>query len=151
MDIIGQLKTTTHGYHIMGNKEKRKELRKYQRLYTQQGAVAALEESKFSLKVGLIANISKSGLAFCYLDQIKIKDEPNETINPVISWNVSDFFMDKIPCKVVSDEKITISSSSSACTLPMRFCRIQFGELAPHQFSKLEDFIEDFTKDPTND
>lgn len=135
----------------MGIKEKRKEFRKYQRFYTQHGAVAALEESMSSLKVGLIANISKGGLAFCYLDQIKIKEEPNETFNSVISWHVSDFFMDKIPCEVVSDEEITVSSSSSTCTLPMRFCRIQFGELVPHQFSKLEDFIENYTKDQTTD
>lgn len=135
----------------MGNKGKRKELRKHKRLYTQHGAVAALEESKSNLKVGLIANISKSGLAFCYLDQIKIENESNETCKPEISWQVSDFFMDTIPCEVVSDEKITMSSSSSSCTIPMRLCRVQFGELMPHQFSKLEQFIENFTNDQTAD
>ena len=133
----------------MGNKEKRVELREYKRLYTQHGTVAALEESEFSLKVGLIANISKGGLAFCYLDQIRMKKGPNVTYEPVISWQVSDFFMDKIPCKVVSDEEITISASSSACTMPMRFCRVQFGELLPQQSSRLEYFIENFTNDPT--
>jgi hypothetical protein len=134
----------------MGNNEKRKELRKHKRVYAQHGAVAALEESKSSLKVGLIANLSKGGLAFCYLDQIKIKKEPNVTFKPVISWHVSDFFIDNIPCEVVSDEEITMSSSSSACTMPMRFCRVQFGELVPHQSSKLEHFIKNFTKDSTN-
>ena len=135
----------------MGNKGQRKELRKYKRLNTRHGTVAALEESKSSLKVGLIANISKGGLAFCYLDQIKIKKEPNVNFKPVISWHVGDFFMDKIPCKVVSDEKITISSSSSACAMPMKFCRVQFGELIPQQSSDLEYFIQNFTNDPTTD
>jgi len=137
----------------MGNKEKQQELRKHKRLHTKHGAVAALEESKSSLKVGLIANISKSGLAFCYLDQIQMEKEPNETLNPVISWQASDFFMDKIPCEVVSDEEVTMTSSasSSACRIPMRLCRVQFGKLMPNQSSRLEHFIENFTDDPITD
>ena len=132
----------------MGNKEKQQELRKHKRLHTKHGAVAALEESKSSLKVGLIANISKSGLAFCYLHHIQMEKKPTETYKPVISWQVGDFFMDNIPCEVVSDEEVTMTSSvsSSACRIPMKLCRIQFGELMPDQSSKLEHFIENFTK-----
>lgn len=135
----------------MKNNEKRKELRKHKRLHNRQGAVAALEESKSGLKVGLIANISKSGLAFCYLDHIIMEKKTNETYKPVISWQVSDFFMDNIPCEVVSDEEVTVtpSAGSSACTIPMRLCRVQLGELMPDQSSKLKHFLENFTNDPT--
>jgi hypothetical protein len=141
-------KTTTQEYRIMGNKEELDEVRKHKRLHTQHGTVAALEECKSCVKVGLVTDISKSELAFCYFDHGKA-EEPKKSFKSVISWNASDFFMDNIPCKVISDQDIT--RSFSVCIPPMRLCRVRFGELMPDQASKLEHFIENFTKDSNSE
>lgn len=131
----------------MSNEKKREELRKHRRHHIQHGTVAALEECKCCVKVGLVTDISKVGLAFCYLDHVKTEEKSKEPFKPVISWNVNHFYMDNVPCEVISDQDIT--RSFSFCKRPMRLCRVRFDELTPDQSSRLEHFIENFTDGST--
>lgn len=130
----------------MRNKEKlREQLREHQMLPVRYGTVAALEECRSCVKIGLITDISKSGLSFCYLDldSNNTKKEPAESFKPRISWNINEFYMDAVPCEVVSEQEIT--PDFSCYKLPMKKCRVRFDELMPDQALKLKQFIDNFT------
>jgi len=130
----------------MRNKEKLgDQVREHQILPVRYGTVAALEECYSCVKIGIITDISKSGLSFCYLDlgSNNTKKKPPESFKPKISWNISEFYMDDVPCEVISEQEI--SPDFSCCNLPMKKCKVRFDELMPEQASKLEQFIENFT------
>ena len=126
----------------MGNKEKRKELRKHKRVYAQHGAVAALEESKSSLKIGLIANISKGGLAFNYIGK---KEKISGWHKADIFLSSKRFYLKEVLFKATSD--FYIDPQTPFSTVLMKQCGGEFGELTEEQKSQLDYFLKNHTID----
>ena len=120
------------------------EQRKHKRFRAQYGAVAALDNMS-DVRLGLITDISKGGLAFCYVDHgTHLETEGREDSKLEISLTAKDFYLDKLLCRLVLD--CDIPAEESATLLPMKKCSVQFAELAPHQVSQLDYFLENFTK-----
>lgn len=121
-----------------------------ERFQVRYGTVAALECASH-VKAGLVTDISRDGLSFRYLDHgIDNQEEPNWPSHKLkISWNAKkDFYIDKVPCEILSDRLMPVKESYSY--VPMRKCSVRFGEMTPGQRSKVEYFIENFTKDSTD-
>ena len=75
-----------------------------------QGAERIVEAmASNGLKIGLVTDISKNGLCFCYLDhENNNKENEKELLRPNISLNVEEFYLDKVPCEIVSDQDISL-------------------------------------------
>ncbi|MBW1903566.1 MAG: PAS domain S-box protein [Deltaproteobacteria bacterium] len=121
--------------------EKLRELidrRRDNRFEVVRGAVA-IHKNDHS-KQGQIIDISKGGLAFCYDES---EDLTKEFAEFAISFAAGDFYLDKIPCKVIS-----YCSASDIIPLNhenMRRVGVQLGELTQKQTDQLEYFIRNHT------
>ena len=112
------------------------ERRKFTRFLTQDDAFAALRGNL--TKVGKICDISLKGLAFRYLAE-KISNETFTHVDIFLSTN--GFHLPELPCKVVYDEKDSISQSN--VVLAYR-CGLKFEPLREEQQNKLEFFLNNF-------
>jgi hypothetical protein len=54
-----------------------------------------------------------------------------------------DFYLGKLPIRVISDVRVVSATSSDSITL--RECWVEFKDLTPRQRAKLEEFIENHT------
>ena len=85
---------------------------------------------------GHIQNISMGGISFVYLhSEDTIQD--SETVDILDGQN--DFFMEAIPCRVVS-KKLLIRESSFSMIRMMQ-CSLEFGALTRSQKANLEAYI----------
>jgi len=102
------------------------------------GAVA-IHKNDYS-KHGQIIDISRGGLAFCYDES---EDMTKEFAEFAISFSAGDFYLDKIPCKVISycsaNDIIPLNHEN------MRRVGVQLGELTQKQTDQLEFFIQNHT------
>lgn len=92
-------------------------------------------------KSGLITDISEGGLTFRYVDRKAWTGNPCE-LN--IVFDADDFYLDKIPCKTVSDFVTSSALPDKAKVIKQQ--SIRFGELTPNQKSMLDYFIENHTE-----
>jgi hypothetical protein len=114
------------------------ERRKHKRFLAEDGAYAAVRPQYD--KIGQIIDISRGGLAFSY----RVSDsQAHESFELDIFLIGDDFHLDKVPFKIVSDQKIPESLCPGS--LKMRRCAVQFGELTQKQLRQLEDFILSYT------
>lgn len=121
------------------------DLRKEARFKTGDGSVVALKNKK-SLKLGIMTDISKNGLAFCYLTRDpEYMGESKESFEANIFFEAERFSLFRIPCTIVKDNLLPIAPSSLGFGL-MKKCRVQFGKLTSNQTSKLTYFIDNFTE-----
>ena len=125
--------------------------RSHKRFKAKDGAFAVLYQD--SSKLAQILDISMAGFSFRYSDsrfidndrsgqaflyhddRLKLKDFSNFDIFLVDSG----IYLDRIPCKIVSD--FELEELDSPNSFSMRRCSIQFDDLAPSQISDLEYFI----------
>lgn len=91
-------------------------------------------------KSGLITDISEGGLTFRYVDRKRWSDEPCELD---IVFDADDFYLDRVPCKTVSDLDASSALPDNAKVIKRH--SIQFGELTPSQKTLLAYFIENHT------
>ena len=120
------------------------ERRKHRRFKALYGAVAALD-NRSDVSLGLITDISKGGLAFCYVDHGTHSETGRTGASRLeISLTAKDFYLDKLSCRLVLDHDIPPEESASL--LPMKKCSVQFADLAPQQDKQLDYFLENFTK-----
>lgn len=91
-------------------------------------------------KLGQIRDISKSGLAFRYIDHGNAAGESNELKIIIGSGGV---YLDKLPFTKVTD--FEIKNENSFSFLKMRQIGLEFGKLTKQQLRRLEHFIQNHT------
>jgi hypothetical protein len=121
----------------MTDGKKRVERRKHKRFRVQEGAFVILSPSDTG--AGRLKNISMGGLMFEY---VTVKTPSINATEVEIFLTDSLFRLYQVPCHSVWDLPVYKSSSS---LLQKRQCGVQFGELSPHQISRLEYFIQNHT------
>jgi hypothetical protein len=121
----------------MTNTKKRVERRKHRRFRVQEGAYVILSPSDTG--AGRLKNISMGGLMFEY---VSVKAPSINATELEIFVTDSLFRLHQIPCQSVWDLPIYKSPTFS---LQKRRCGVQFGDLSPHQLSRLEYFIQNHT------
>lgn len=103
-------------------------------------AVAALNDSR----IGIIMDISRSGLAFRYID---FDHDTGELVGEPTVVNIvhdtADFSLLDLPCTIIREQYQLPGFYISS--LKMNKCCLRFGNMTPPQNSKLEYFISHFT------
>ena len=120
----------------MEKNEKTDEQRKHKRFDVKDGAYSVL--SYHPTVMGQIVNMSMDGLAVTYKGK-RLK-ESNE-----VDLFISDagFYIDQIPVKTISDNKLAGKFLSSSKTIWQR--SLQFGDLTNDQKSQLKQFLQHYT------
>ncbi len=90
-----------------------------------------------------IIDISKGGLAFRYAECGDQSIRLNESDELTINLAEEDFYLDNMPCKIISD--VALAEDAPSGSVSMKRCGIQFGDLSPNQTELLDYFIEDHT------
>jgi hypothetical protein len=114
------------------------ERRIHPRFRVQKGAYAAINDGFY--KIGQIQNISKSGLAFKYMER---GEKVEGTYRVDIFSSDNDFFLKNIPFRTISD--FFEETENPFITVSIRQCGGKFGELTPGQRSQINYFIENYT------
>jgi len=114
------------------------EQRKHKRYLVKDRAFAVLGPD--ALKLCHMIDISKGGLSFRYF--IDSEELAEELFDLGILYG-DDFYVEKIPARVVSDNVIENNSYFSSIIMKRR--GIQFGDLTRRQEEQLEYFIENNT------
>jgi hypothetical protein len=116
------------------------DLREYRRYLVRSVAVAALNDSR----VGVIMDISRSGLAFRYIDFNHGDDELLQGSSEVsIIHDTAKFSLLDLPCTIIRVQHQLPGFYISS--MKMNKCCLRFGSLTPSQESQLEYFIAHFT------
>ncbi len=92
------------------------------------------------LKMGQIVNISKGGLAFCYIDS---EIEAGKSSELDILFAQKGFHLKKVMFKTAADYKA--ESEFPFSSIVMRQRSVQFREMRPYQISRLDYFIKNYT------
>jgi len=91
---------------------------------------------------GHIQNISLGGICFVYLHGLD-PGRDGETVDILDGQN--DFFMEAIPCRVVS-KKLLIKESSFSMIRMMQ-CSLEFGALTKSQKANLKAYIRTYSRE----
>jgi len=114
------------------------EQRQYKRFQAKNGAFAL---SKASVnRLGQIVDISQGGLAFEYMAW---GEATNGNAEIDILFSEGFFYLQCLPCKVISDSEITPQNPFSS--IRMRRLSVEFTELTAKQRSELQHFIDNHT------
>ena len=113
------------------------ERRKFTRFLVPENVYAALGPS-FS-KVGRIKDISIGGLAIEYLTD---RDSVPGNSHVYIFRREKEFYLPKLPFKIVYDVPIEPSASSQVSGLIRKRCGVQFYRLTSRLRKRLEDFLK---------
>jgi hypothetical protein len=120
------------------------DLRESRRYLVRSVAVAALNDSI----VGVIMDISRSGLAFRYIDFNHGDGELLQGASEVnIVHDSANFSLLELPCTIIRVQHQLPGFYISS--FKMNKCCLRFGPLTPNQESKLEYFITHFTDELT--
>ena len=120
---------------VMENEIEYKEKRRYRRFLAKPGTFAVFCYN--SLVPGRIIDISRGGMAFCYVDEV---GNMNDMCELDILYGEDNFYLDKIPFETVSDCVITDGEKPGEVSVGQR--GIRFGNLSPNQRALLDHFIE---------
>jgi len=122
------------------DKSKEKEKRKHSRL--QAGDLTYVKlRSESGEDIGQLLDISQEGLSLRYFEDKEISGEYSKL---GIFLSGSDFSIDNIPVRIVSD--ITMTGKSTLNRPGLRRYGIQFDKLTSDQQSKLIYFLQNHTK-----
>jgi len=133
--------------------------RSHKRFKVKDGAFAVLYQD--SSKLAKIIDISPTGFSFCYSDsqfldndrsgQAYLYHDDRQQLKDFSNFDIflvdSGIYLDRIPCKIVSNFEVEELDSANSNSVSMRRCCIQFDELVPEQISDLEYFINNCTLD----
>jgi hypothetical protein len=120
------------------------ERRKYNRFQVQDGAFVTLT-SGTEARLGLICDISRSGLALRYIADNS--DQKNDAEIPAtldIIFDAEGYYLENIPCTMVWERQLPAETSFS--DLAVRKCSVRFDHLTPEQHEQLLFFINNFAK-----
>jgi len=112
--------------------------RKHTRFRPQDLAFAAFRSH--AMKIGDIIDISRGGLAFCYISN---GDQVTESGELEIFVAKYGFHLEKVPFTTISDFELPNEIPTSS--IIMSRCGVQFGELTKTQVSQLGYFIQNHT------
>lgn len=111
------------------------------REYQVRGDVFVHLKSNGTNLVGTMRQISLNGLSFHYIGrEIPLNDEAELAI----CSGGNDFFLYKVPCRILSDSKAYENHPSP---ISMRRCGVQFAELEGKHTKQIEYFILNHTRD----
>lgn len=122
------------------NREGRIERRKHRRYEAKKGAFAAVRP--LCAKIGRIIDISRSGLAFHYVDTDS-QERASHELDIFLIGN--RFRLNRMPIRIISD--IAMPERSSPGSLTMKRCGVQYGELSREQMVEVGYFIQHYTLD----
>ena len=122
----------------MNEKETAVEKRRHKRYKAPLSSYIALMNEV--TEVGQIINISKSGIAFSYIDK-GLQITGWHKMNIFLGGN--RFFIREIPFKAISN--LYLDTEYIFSSVIMKQCGGQFGELTPNQRSQLCYFIANYT------
>ena len=91
-----------------------------------------------SPKIGEIMDIGNGGLAFSYMGSAEL---PDSTFNLEIVFPDRTDYLDRLPCKAVSDCIVMGERGESSGT---RRCGVRFGDLTKAQKVKITTLIENY-------
>jgi hypothetical protein len=121
------------------------EQRKYERLEPQ-GLAFVVFRPEFS-KIGSIINISRGGLGFHYLCPAGNEDPTTETFRIIdIIASGNSFYLSKIPCTLVYDDKINSNRVTFMTDLVNRRCGLKFDPLTKKQEKQINLFLAEHTR-----
>jgi hypothetical protein len=89
-------------------------------------------------KVGRLRDVGMDGLAFRYFGN----GEAVKGSYVDVFMTEGDFYLGKVPIKIMSDVDVVEKTSPDAKTL--RQCYVKFEKLTPQQKEKLEEFIDKY-------
>jgi hypothetical protein len=90
-------------------------------------------------KVGRLRDVGMDGLAFRYFGN----GEALKGSYVDVFMTDGDFYLGKVPIKIMSDVDVVEKTSPDSKTL--RQCDVKFEKLTPQQKAKLEEFIDKYT------
>ncbi len=114
------------------------EQRQHKRFQAKNGAFALPKASVNTL--GQIVDISQGGLAFKYMAW---GEQSNEFSEIDILFAERFFYLQNVPCKIVSDSEIPLRNPFSS--IKMRRLSVEFMAMSPKQRSELRHFINNHT------
>ena len=123
----------------MADIKKSRERRKYARFRAKPGALVVF--SNKNKQPGRIIDISKGGLAFCYVDG---RDKLEESAELEIFFGEDNFCLDSLPFETVFDCVLVEGAPNTPKNINLR--SVKFGKLTPKQQYQLAYFIEANTK-----
>jgi hypothetical protein len=126
----------------MGNMENPGKSRSSGRLRAKHGALTVLGDNP--AKVGQVIDVDMKGLSFRYMAG---KESSNESSMLNILVVGDPFLLRDLPVETLSD--LTISEKIAFSSIAMKRLDVKFGRLTNGQLSKLQYFIENFTKGET--
>jgi len=112
------------------------EQRKHKRYKVTKRAFAVLGPD--AVKLCHLIDISKGGLSFRYFVDAS---DMEETANELDILGGEDFYLERVPIRVVSD--MLLENDSPFSSIAMRRRGVQFGVLTPRQKEQVEYFIND--------
>jgi len=112
------------------------EQRKHKRYKVAKRAFAVLGPD--AVKLCHLIDISKGGLSFRYFVDT---NEMEETVNELDILGGEDFYLERVPIRVVSD--MLLEADSPFSSIAMRRRGVQFGTLTARQKEQVEYFIND--------
>ncbi len=136
-----------HGRIEEGVEDTNKEKRRHRRFSPKVLAFAALRPDFFRL--GRIRNISKSGVAFEYLDygEDEENSRPKDSSQIDIFVSRETFHIMRISCRLVYDVRVDYTGSFSASLFENRCCGLEFTDLTDEQERKLDFFLKNHVTD----
>jgi hypothetical protein len=123
----------------MSNRTGLIERRKHKRFKAKKGAFVVLS-SDYN-KMGQIKNIGKGGLSFLYYGA---GEKSNGSAEVEIFSTVDDFYLKKLPVRIVSD--LVQGNKDSSSSISMQQLSVRFGELIFNQKFLLDYFLKRYTQ-----
>jgi hypothetical protein len=118
-----------------------KDRRAYARAKINDGGYALLRDSQ-THRLGQILDMSRGGLAFCYLPDNE--EEIQGSVSLTLFFSGNGFFMENIPVRVVYEDRIP--AKVLVGSLSMRKCAIEFTGLDEHQRLGIEEFLDKYSR-----
>lgn len=123
----------------MADSKKTKDRRKYTRFRAKPGALVVFDNK--NKQPGRIIDISKGGLAFCYVDG---RDKLEESAELGIFFGEDNFSLDSLPFETVFDCILVEGAPNTPKNINLR--SVKFGKLTSKQQYQLAYFIEANTR-----
>ena len=118
-----------------------KERRAHVRMPINEGGYAMLRDDE-SHRLGQILDMSRGGLAFCYLpDQDK---DITGQVSLTLFFSGNGFFMEDIPVRVVYEDRIPAKVLVGSLT--MRKCAVEFKPLNQHHRLGIAEFLDKYSQ-----
>ncbi|MCK4786266.1 MAG: hypothetical protein KAV87_21090 [Desulfobacteraceae bacterium] len=122
-------------------KKELSERRRHKRFKVKDTIFAVLKPH--DIRMGQITDINEKGFAFYHIDIRECSNDFLESSKLSLFLNEGIIYLDKVPIKSIS--KLRIADRFISDFITMKHLFLQFGELTPHQKSRLKYFLRNHT------